>query len=128
MYTYQGELDKETFKVLFTMALMEKEQKPFPDIPKEGRFLSNIIRKRVEVLKLPISFTEYAYMYIDLFVDRPGSAVLLLMDALEKYENQTVDIKKLAELYPDGFYDEETLIKIIDEEIKTGKRKWAEIY
>lgn len=128
MYTYQGELDKETFKVFLSMALMEKNNDPFPDIPSTGRFLSNIIRKRIEVLKLPIKFTEYAYMYVDLFVDRPGSAVLLLIDALTKYENQTVDIKKLAELYPNGFYDEQTLVTIIDEELKTGKRKWAEIY
>ena len=123
MYTYQGELDKETFKLFLSMALMEKENQPFPDVPSEGRFLSNIIRKRIEVLKLPIKFTEY-----DLFVDRPGSAVLLLIDALTKYEDETITIKKLAELYPNGFYDEQTLVTIIDEELKTGKRKWAEIY
>lgn len=128
MYTYNGELDKETFTTLFMLANMENNNDPFPDIPSEGRFLSNIVRKRIEVLKLPIVFTEYAYMYVDLFVDRPGSAVLFLIDALTKYEGQTVTIKKLAELYPHGFYDEETLVTIIDEELKTGKRKWAEIY
>jgi hypothetical protein len=61
-------------------------------------------------------------------VDRPGSAIILLIDTLNKYEGQIVTIKMLAELYPMGFYDEASLIKVIDEEIKPRKRKWSEIY
>jgi hypothetical protein len=62
------------------------------------------------------------------FCDRPGSTVALLIDCLNKYEGQTVTCAMLADLYPSGFYDEPTLMKYVDDYLKTRKVKWAEIY
>jgi hypothetical protein len=127
MYTYE-QLDEETLLTLLSLAKMEINKNPAPELPEEASFLSRIVRKRIEAMKLPINFTEYAYIAINLLVDRPGSAIILLIDTLNKYEGQIVTIKMLAELYPMGFYDEASLIKVIDEEIKPRKRKWSEIY
>jgi hypothetical protein len=91
-------------------------------------FLSDIVRRRINVMKLPIIFTDLALLAVNCFVDRPGSAVLLLIDALDKYENKVVTVSDLCMLYPDGFYTNEKLIDIIDNELKNKTRKWSEIY
>jgi hypothetical protein len=89
--------------------------------------LSEIVRRRVEVMKLPIKFTTAAYLAVNAFCDRPGAAVILLVDCLHKYEGQTVDVSKLVEVYPDGFYSEEAFIRRIDVEIPKDQ-KWGYVY
>ena len=91
-------------------------------------FLSAIVNKRITGMGLPINFTPNALLAVNAFVDRPGTAVLLLIDALTKFEGQTVTTSMLCDLYPFGFYDEASFTKIVDDELKPRKRKWAEIY
>ena len=108
----------------------KKGEKPSEEVMRavEGSFLIQILNKRIEVFKLPIQFTSSAKMAILAYVDRPGSLVALLIDCLTAYEGKTVDVNMLVELYPDGFYDEETMIRYIDEYLKPRTVKWAEIY
>jgi hypothetical protein len=88
--------------------------------------LSEIVRKRVEVMKLPIKFTPAAYLAVNAFCDRPGAAVVLLIDCLNKHEGDTIDVDKLVRIYPDGFYSEDAFIRRIDVEIP--KEKWNHVY
>lgn len=89
---------------------------------------TQIIKKRIKAFNLPIDFTNLAYHALTLFTDRPGAVVLLLIDALTKYENKTVTVQDLVDLYPLGFYSEGEFTEIIDKQIKPRKVKWSEIY
>src|SRR5512137_2310528 len=106
--------------------LTDSEGKPSPSI--DEQFLVQILNKRIEVHKLPISFSDGAKLCVLALTDRPGSVVALLIDCLTNFEGQTVTSKQLADLYPVGFYDEPTMIRYIDEYLKPKKVKWAEIY
>lgn len=94
----------------------------------EVPFLTDILLKRIEGLKLPIAFTPIAALGINALVNNPGKAICLLVDALNKYEGETVTMEKLSELYPSGFYTEDSFEKYVDEYLKPRKVKWAEIY
>lgn len=94
----------------------------------EEEFLIKILNKRIEGMKLPISFSPAAKMAILAFCDRPGSVVILLIDCLNAYEGQRVTVPMLVELYSDGFYDEGTLLRYIDDYMKLRKVKWSYVY
>jgi hypothetical protein len=79
-------------------------------------------------MKLPIEFTKPALFAICCFTDIPGGAVVFLIDALNQFEGKTVTAAMLGDLYPWGFYTEESLFKYIDGEIKTRTKKWSEVY
>jgi hypothetical protein len=113
-------------KLYLIGCLTDHEKKPSPNI--DEQFLIQILNKRIEVLKLPISFSDGAKNCILALTDRPGSVMALLVDCLNNFEGQTVTSKELADLYPMGFYDEETMLRYIDEYLKPRKIKWAEIY
>lgn len=91
-------------------------------------FLCAIIEKRIEGLKLPIKFTDFALIAHLAFSDRPAKSVIVLIDALTRYEGKTVTAEMLCELYPDGFYTEMAMIDYIDNYLKARKVKWSEIY
>lgn len=120
-------LSDDASKLLITLLINEQagnEPKADAELP----FLSAIVAKRISGMKLPITFSPIALLAVNAFVDRPGSAVVLLMDALTKFEGQTVTASSLCDLYPSGFYDEESLTTLIDDVVKPRKCKWAEIY
>ena len=87
-----------------------------------------IIKKRVEALKLPISFSISGLLALAALADNPGKAVVGLCDCLSAFEGQEVTAGKVAGLYPWGFYNDEAFVGIIDGWMKTGKHKWAHIY
>lgn len=117
---------------LFLRATMSEMQDPDKklgyDENNDAFFLCAIIKKRIEVMKLPIEFTDTALLGICSLVDRPGCAVALLVDCLNAFEGQKVTVSKLASLYPWGFYDEESITRYVDEYLKPRKCRWAEIY
>lgn len=94
----------------------------------EWLFLSQIVRKRIEVMKLPIKFTDQALLAINALTDIPGGAVVIIVDALTRHEGETITVDKLAELYPFGFYDEGTFTDYVDNHLKPHRVKWAEVY
>lgn len=88
-----------------------------------------VVKKRVEMLKLPISFTIGGYLALGVLSNgNPGRAVISLCDCLSEYEGKTVSAKEVADLYPWGFYNEDSLVDIIDNWMKTKKHKWNHIY
>ena len=94
----------------------------------EEHFLVQVLDRRIEAFKLPIKFTVPAKLAVLAYVDRPGGVVTLLIDCLNAYEGKTVDVGMLTDLYPEGFYDEKTLMRYVDDYLKPKKVKWAEIY
>jgi len=92
-----------------------------------------ILMKRVEVLKLPISFTpEGLVAAYAITENNPGRVVTLLIDCLTEHEGKTVNASMLADMYPFGFYSEETFTSYVDDYLKNPEVrpqvKWAEIY
>lgn len=94
------------------------------DLPPE----LNIVLKRIEVLELPIKFTQTALIATLALARNPGKLVVLLIECLTMYEGKTIDVEKLSHLYPAGFYKEEALADIIDNYMKTRKCKWSWVY
>ena len=84
-------------------------------------------------MNLPISFTPEgliaAYALTENVV---GRAIALLIDCLTKWEGQKITASMLADLYPYGFYSEETFSKYVNDYLKNPELrsniKWAEIY
>lgn len=133
MTVFEGKtepLEKEYSGVLTTLLLQVNITKS-DDMPgdKELPFTSKVVKKRIEVMKLPIEFTDAALLSIDIFTQgNPGRAVVFLIDALTKFENGIVSLNDVCEkLYPMGFYTEEALEEYIDG-CKDRKYKWSEIY
>lgn len=95
-----------------------------PDTP----LYIKILMKRVEAMKLPIKFTPAALIAIGTLVNNVGDVVALLIDCLNKFQGQTIDVEKLSKLYPTGFYDEESFTTYVDDYLKPRKTSWAKIY
>jgi len=91
-------------------------------------FVPQIIKRRVEVLNLPLVLTNTGLWGTICFAKNPGQAVVLLIDFLTRYEGEKLTANKLCELYPFGFYNEDALCDYIDNQIKPKKVKWSEIY
>lgn len=123
-------LSKEQGQILMMALMAEETGSPLDPAMKKDRnwSLCAIIEKRIEVLKLPIKFTDYALIAHLAFSDRPGKSVMLLIDSLTKYEGQTVTSRMLCDLYPMGFYSDDTATDYIDNHLKKRTVKWSEIY
>lgn len=93
-------------------------------------FLIKILDKRIEVMNLPIKFSQAGKVAALCFADRAGAMVMLLIDCLNAYEGKEVTPQMLADLYPEGFYDEDTMMRYADGYLKHPNRrvKWAEVY
>ena len=77
-------------------------------------FPMGVVLKRIEGMKLPISFSLGGLLMTAVLPDRVGGVVIMLIDLLSEYEGQVVTVRKIAERYPFGFYSEEALIERID--------------
>ena len=121
-------MDKEQSELFLYAVLLEEK----PDIKISENaypFGSQVVKKRVEALKLPISFTPGGYLALGILSNsNPGRAVIALFDCLSEYEGKTVSSKDVADLYPWGFYNEDSCTDIIDNWMKPRKHKWAHIY
>lgn len=131
-------LRPEAMQTLIMLAMVSENFKRHPNPEREKKItdeleenltgVSLIIRKRMEVLELPIQFDIFALTAVVIFADgNPGRAMMVLIDALNKYEGQTVSIEDLCQLYPDGIYDEESFGKKLAK-IRAREEKWSEIY
>lgn len=99
---------------------------PDDDIP----FSVRIITQRIKVMQLPISFTKKAlFMGFVITNGNPGAMVTLLIDSLTKFEGKTVTGDMLSiELYPWGFYAQESFWEYVEEYLRPQKVKWGFIY
>jgi hypothetical protein len=133
-------LTPEQAKLLAQIILSNNEHAEIAET--DYPFLSQIVKKRVEALKLPIKLSPAALIAVNAFTDRPGSAVVLLIDALNKYtteedyknwlqkkpspEPREITVSDLCMLYPEGFYTEAALTDLIDNTMKAHHPDSAE--
>ena len=121
-------LSNENAELLIHCLLIEQETPDFEVKEEDLHLLGKIIKKRIDVLKLPIKFNNIALLSVTIFCAVPGHAVVLLIDCLNKYENETVTVGKLCELYPMGFYTDKEVQRYVEEEIKTKLKKFSYVY
>ena len=103
------------------------------DLREENIFVIEAILKRITVLNLPIEFTPEGLIAAYAFTENVvGRAMLLLIDCLTLFEGKKVNANMLADVYPFGFYNEETSEDYINNYLKNkdirDNIKWAGIY
>jgi len=123
-------LTKDETEVFLMAVMMESKVGDKEFIPKEDYPpLLQIVMKRIEAMELPIKFTDTAKMVMLSMIDGPGKAIVFLIDALALYEGKTVTGNMIAEdLYPFGFYTDDSFGRYVDHFIRPHKVKWAGIY
>jgi hypothetical protein len=131
--TFQKQISDSRARMLLSATLAEAVGAEDPEVQKgleelNEEFLIQILDRRIEVMKLPISFSPAAKLAILALIDRPGSVVVLLIDCLNAYEKLKVTVPLLVELYPEGFYDEPTLERYVEGYMKPRKVKWSDVY
>jgi len=123
----------QEYAMAVMMETMGEKAIPMDELRKERIHVIEIMVKRIEVFKLPIEFTpEGLIASYAMTENNPGRAVTLLIDCLTKHEGKTVNASMLADMYPHGFYSEETLMDYVDNYLRNieirNQIKWAEIY
>jgi len=110
-------------KVLFTK---EKDINiPDDNIP----FVLQILDKRIKAAKLPIKFSvkgKFAAMVLS--SGNPGRIVTILIDCLTEYEGQTVTDEMICNIYPWGFYNNNSFFEYVEKYLKPRRVKWSQIY
>ena len=72
-------LTKEQAEFLLRCITLENGNADVKEIVNEI-FFAKVIQKRIEVMKLPIQFTDYALLATNAFCEVVGEAVVLLME------------------------------------------------
>ena len=107
--------------------ILFSEIKQIPE--KELPHVIRILDKRIEVMKLPIKFNLKAKLLLFVLTDsNPGRMMLALIDSLTKYEGKEVTEGEICDIYPEGFYSEESVLEYVEKYCKTRLCKWSEIY
>ena len=125
---------------LFIMFTMEDKKKPeerkfindfINSDDYNGQFITKVLKKRIEAFKLEDKINdEVLAMWICFGISSPGAAIIYLIDLLEFYEthHRKADISDISNIYPFGFYDENTLLFIIDNIMKPNRSIFSKIY
>ena len=99
----------------------------------ESMFLSAIVGKRV--LAIDAKFTEEAIILTSVVCDRPGSAVIYLIDVLNALgkgtDDKPITVRDICKnLYPKGFRSIKSYEKTVDEIKSKGKEhsEYAYLY
>ena len=99
---------------------------------RDSNSIYGLAYKRYKAFNMEDKFEEECLLFVDLFAKGvPGRAVLILIDLLnlhEKLERKVTTNDISRTLYPNGFYTPDTVIKIVDGYVKTGKLNNFEIY
>jgi len=122
------ELSQEDAAFLLQALAIERTGQDLPPEDVEASLLASIVKKRIDVLQLPVKYTTLGLLSIGCFAKNPGKAIVVLIDFLEKFENETITAEKLCTLYPWGFYNERSFTDYVDNFIRAGKARWAKIY
>ena len=131
---------KEFQTKLFVMFTMEDKKKPEDRIfindfinsdDYNNQFLTKVLKKRIEACELSNMINEEVLaMWVCFSISSPGAAIIYLIDLLEFYETykRKAEISDISNIYPFGFYNENTLLFIIDNIMKPNKSIWSKIY
>ena len=100
----QGSKDPVSFGTFASIGIKEEE------VP----FGIGLVLKRIDAMKLPISFTLGGILTFGIIPDRAAAAVIMLIDLLEEYKGKTVTVEDVFTAYPYGFYKEESMLARAD--------------
>jgi len=119
----------------FIGVIMAPDDKTIEFLEGDVPFPIQIIQKRIEVMNLPISFTPKALLIALIMTDgNPGKMITVLIDCLDNFlddeENPVeIDDDKLSmNLYPWGFYNNDSFQQYVETYLKPRKVKWGHIY
>lgn len=87
-----------------------------------------MIFKRISAMNLPIKLTYGAVMCFDIFPNQAGGVIVMLIDALQNFENKLVTAKDIASIYPDGFYTPKALTERIESFSSDTSINYREVY
>jgi len=128
---YQS-LDLDGMKLLTVLFGASDEQKAemSKELNKSG--LGAVLRKRVEVFKLTEQVSLDAMIFwLALGIEGPGELMLYLIEVLDFYSinNRAAVLNDFAmQIYPDGFYTDESARYIVSNVIKEGRATNGTIY
>lgn len=95
-------------------------------------FAYQVALRRIQSLNLQDKVSEHMALLAVLYeISNPGQVIIMLMSLLDFYDENnkkatTEDV--IVQIFPNGFYADETCLYIIDNFIKTGSAKNAVIY
>lgn len=122
------------YKELITMS-DERLKLMFDEVikttPNDDLFLHNIMLKRIEAFELENFIPDYFVMYIDIYnLYNPGRVVLFvcLLVEMSKQLGRRLTVSDVNNMFPIGFYNDETCIWMIDNLIKTKIHPEYKIY
>lgn len=99
--------------------------------PEDELFLHNIMLKRIEAFELENFIPDYFVMYIDIYnLYNPGRVILFvcLLVEMAKELDRKLTVSDVNNMFPIGFYNDDTCIWIIDNLIKTKIHPEHKIY
>lgn len=114
------------FNYNFLLQCYEAEQRT-EQMPEKLRkdldteLLTQTLQYLIQSHKFPIEFSDWALLSIFAYCTTTAHVFILLMDCLDVYQNEIITVKKLRDLYSQGFYSIEAF-KYELENIQ--KRKW----
>jgi len=119
-------MTKEQTNSFITIMLGE----PRTNLPEEELpFTLKMLNKRLEVMDLPIKITERAKWLLFILTEQnPGKMNVALIDCLTEYSEGKVDYDEVVDLYPMGFYTDESVIDYVENYIKPRLCRWSQIY
>ena len=122
------------YKELITMS-DERLKLMFDEVikttPNDDLFLHNIMLKRIEAFELENFIPDYFVMYIDIYnLYNPGRVVLFvcLLVEMSKQLGRRLTVSDVNNMFPIGFYNDETCIWMIDNLIKNKIHPEYKIY
>jgi len=89
------------------------------------------IRECIQAQSLPIDFSPWAFIAAGhVYVRTWEDAAVLLVDCLHRLRpyNNVVQLEHLEDLYPNGFFDQMTVNKYIDDYMVPGLVPFGEVY
>lgn len=113
------------YKELITMSderLISMFDEVIKTTPNDDLFLHNIMLKRIKAFELEKYIPDYFVMYIDIYnLYKPSIVVLFvcLLVEMSKKLDRRLTVSDVNNMFPIGFYNDETCIWIIDNLMKT---------
>lgn len=126
-----SKLDGEEVKLLITVFNNTNDQEMFNDILETtvGKFVNGKINSFNLTNKVNLNTALGLSAGFNLLI--PGQIVLMLIDLVnfyDKYQKEATMLDAFQKIYPMGFYNEDSFIKIVDEYLKSKRLKNSEIY
>jgi hypothetical protein len=125
------EMDEDMMYVFMSLFQIEKGYPDFKIPKKQIPPEAAILKQRIDVLDLPLKYTEPALVVLAGLAGRIGFCILALIDCL----NILVPLKKDLtvenigmHVYPNGFYTNECASEIINKYMKTKIADNSNIY